>query len=142
MFQEGLFTFITSNSTFQSIVGTSRGDANKGLFLILARAQATLPYVVYQRLSGSPARSYQGANKFQRSRWRFKCCAIDPEGAVRLAEFLKLLFATYTGTFPDGTVVSNVALESEADDTESLPHGTIFSVHVDFTFMYVDNNGA
>lgn len=142
MFQEGLFSFITSNPAFQAIVGASRSDATKGLFLILARSQATLPYVVFQRLAGSPARSYQGANKFQRTRWRFKCCALDPEGAVKLAEFLKLLFATYTGTLPDGTVVQNVALESEADDTESLPHGTIFSVHIDFSFMYVDNNGA
>lgn len=142
MFQVGLFQFVTSDSSVAALLGVSRSDSTKGMFLMMARPQAPLPYIVYQRIGGNPARSYQGANKFQKSRWRFKCAGSSPEQAVQLAELLKLLFATWTGTFIDGTVVQDVALESEADDVETLPHGTISSVHLDFSFKYIDQNGA
>lgn len=138
MFQDGLFSFVTADSSIRAILGTgSRGDKETGMFYMLAVPQATLPYLVYQRVYGQPASSYDGANQFQNSRWRVKCVGTSQRKAVLLAEAVKLLFKTWVGTFPDGTVVQHVALETEADDAESLPHGTLFSVHLDFSFKYI-----
>jgi hypothetical protein len=60
--------------------------------------------------------------------------------AVLLANALKFVFATWTGTLPDGTPVQNVMLELEADDAASIPNGTIFAVHLDYSFQYLDQS--
>jgi len=139
MFQEGLYTFITQQPAFQSLLGTSRGDKTTGLFQMLAVPQATLPYIVYSRVSRSEASSLQGANALQTGRFRFSCYAASQRTCVILAEAIQLLFANWTGTFPDGTVVQNVYLENETEDAESVGKGTIYGSHIDLSFVYIDN---
>ena len=145
MFQEGLFSFLTAQPTLTAILGTpeTRGDENAGVFPMLAIGEPTMPYIVFQRVSGDEADSYQGANKLQYARVRFTCYASSydaPNGCVKLAEALKKVFATYTGTWTDGTVVQNVTKQMEADDSEPIPHGTIYATHLDFAFSYLDNS--
>lgn len=143
MIQEGIFSKLTTTSAITALLGTSRGDKTTGVFYMLAINEAVFPYVVFSRISGAPTTfSYQGANKLQSSRFRFSCYALSQQNAVRLAEQIKLLFAQYTGTLPDGTVVQNVFCEMENDDSEPQTEGTIYGVHVDFTFLFLDNNGA
>lgn len=138
MFQDGLQSFLVAQPSLAALLGTSRSDKTNGVFPMLALRQATLPYVVYQRVSGKPAMSYQGANKWQDARFRFSCYAASQRIAVQLAEALKYVFGTWLGTLPDGTPVQNVMLELEADDSESVPNGTIYAVHLDYTFQYLD----
>jgi hypothetical protein len=138
MFQDGLQSFLTAQPLITALLGTSRSDLTKGVFPMLAVRQATLPYLVYQRVGGKPAYSYQGANRWQDARFRFSCYAASQRGSVLLAEAIKLVFAMWTGTLPDGTPVQNVMLELEADDAESIPNGTIFAVHLDYSFQYLD----
>jgi hypothetical protein len=140
MFQDGLESFLAAQSSLTALLGASRSDRTNGIFPMLALRQATLPYVVFQRVSGKPTYSYQGANRWQDARFRFSCYASSQRGAVLLAEAIKLVFATWTGTFPDGTPVQNVMLELEADDSESIPNGTIYAVHLDYSFQYLDQS--
>jgi hypothetical protein len=138
MFTDGLYEFITAQSAITALLGTSRGDKTTGVFHMLAIGNATMPYMTYQRVAGAPETfSYQGANQLTTSRFRFSCYGTSQRNAALLADALKSAFATWTGTFPDGTVVENVMLEFESDDIESVPKGTIYAVHCDFSFSYL-----
>lgn len=140
MFQQGLFNFLENQAALTTLLGTpaTRGDKTSGIFAMLAINEATMPYMAFQRISGMPITSLQGANRLQEARFRFSCYGANYPSAVGLAEQLKLVFATYQGTWSDGTIVQNAVVVMEADDTESIPHGTIYAVHVDIEFMYVD----
>lgn len=141
MFQEGLYAYLASQSTLTTVLGTSRSDGTTGIFPMQAVGNATLPYIVYQRVSGAPVYAYEGANKFTMSRFRISVYATTQKAAAQLAVVVKKLLKDFVGTFtdPDATVVQNTMLELEADDAESVPHGTIFAVHQDYAFHYLDN---
>ncbi len=138
MFETGLNKFLSTSPLITAILGTSRSDSTSGVFPVLAIGEATMPYLVYQRVSGKPVTSYQGANKLQEARIRLSVYAASALKAVQLAEAIKLTFAVWTGTFPDGTPVQNVTLEMEADDAEPIPHGTIYARHMDYSFQFID----
>jgi hypothetical protein len=144
MFQEGLFSYLTTQSSVTALLGTklTRGDATAGVFPLLAISDATMPYIVFQQVSGEPVWNLTGANKLQFARYRLSFCATSYKAAVVLAEKVKLLFATYGGTFPDGTVVQAASQLLEADDLEVTMHGTVYTRHIDFEFIFVDNDGA
>lgn len=140
MFLEGLNQFLLAQPTITSIVGTSRSDNTSGIYPVLAIGSPILPYLVYMKVTGQPAFSYQGANRLTFARLRFSCYGSKQPDAEKLAKALRDLFATWTGSFPNGVVVQNVMQEMEADDVESIPRGTIFAVHVDFSFTFVEPN--
>ncbi len=141
MFQDGLFQYVTSAASITALLGTpaTRGDKNSGVFAMLATTEALLPYIVFQRVTGRQSFSYEGHGQWTESRWRLTCYGSTQRAAVLLSQALKTLFKTFTGNFPDGTQVQNIMLDLEMDDTESLPHGTIFAVHLDYTFQYIDS---
>jgi hypothetical protein len=140
MFQEGLYSLIVNTPAITALLGTARSDEEDGLFYILAIPEPSMPYITYQRLSGVPQTfSFEGANALQDARFRFSCYGASQRSAVLLAQQLKLLFATWIGTLSEGTVVQQVMQVFEADDTESIPHGTIYACHVDFDFKYIDS---
>ena len=138
MFQDGLFHLVSTAPEIKSVLGPSRSDNTTGVYPVLGIGQPILPYVTYQRMSGVPNITYQGANKFTTSRWRFSCYGSTQRNAWMLANAIKDFFADYTGTLNEGTVVQNVMQEFEADDSESRAEGTLFATHVDFMFMYVE----
>lgn len=139
MFQEGLYAYLRSQSSLTTLLGTTRGEA--GIFPMQAPSDATLPYIAYARVSGAPVYTMaEGANRFHIARFRFSIYAASQLAAVQVSEAVKKIFASFVGTFPDtdNTPVENVMLELEADDAESVPHGTIYASHLDFAFHYVD----
>jgi hypothetical protein len=138
MFSDGLYNFISTDPGVQAVVGTSRGDKTTGVFYMLGVKEPTLPYLTYQRVSGGPVLSLSGANAMHEARVRISCYGASQRSAAALAEVLKKLFATWTGTFNEGTVVMNVSNVMEADDMEPIPNGTIYSTHLDFMFQYLD----
>lgn len=138
MFQDGLYHLLSTTAEINTILGTSRSDKTTGVYPMLAVGQPILPYVTYQRMSGVPVHTYQGANKFITSRWRFSCYGSTQRNAWLLGNAIKDFFADFTGTLNEGTRVENVMQEFEADDSESRPEGTLFATHVDFMFMYVE----
>lgn len=144
MFNEGLVKLIATTPAISTLLGTSRGDNTDGVFGVLAITNATMPYIVVARISGKPVMSFAGANKLHWAVFRITCHASGYTKAFKLAEQVKLLFASFTGQLPDtaATVVGHVEQENEVDGMEPMPHGTIYSVHMDFKFGYVDNQGA
>jgi hypothetical protein len=142
VFEAGLFSFLTAQPTLQALLGTSaaRGDKSTGVFAVLANNEATMPYMVFQKVSGEPVMSLQGMNALQKARFRFSCYGTSYVGAVALSNALKILFATLLTSFSDGTVIRAVQMEMEMDDTESIPHGTIYARHSDWMFMYVEGS--
>src|SRR5260370_25214872 len=141
MFQEGLFQYITAQASITALLGTPapRSDKNAGMFAMLATSEAVLPYLVFQRISGAYALAYEGTNQWMNSRWRLTCYGSNQKNATLLSQAIKSLFKSGVASFPDGTAVENISLDLEADDTESFPHVTIFAVHLDYTFAYIDS---
>lgn len=142
MFQEGLYSYLLSQSSLTSLLGTSRSDGFSGIFPIQAPSNCLLPYVVYQRVTGGPVYTLDGgANRFTVSRFRLSMYAASQRDAIKLATAVRGILKGFVGTFsdPDATVVQNTMLELEADDAESVPHGTIFACHQDYSFQYIDN---
>lgn len=138
MFQTGLVNFLQNQTAITSLLGTTRADNTPGIFAMLAINEATMPYLTYHQVSNNPVMSLQGANRLQTATYRFSCYGTSYPSAQALAEALRLTFATYQGTWSDGTIVQGVMLENCVDDMESIPHGTIYACHLDFEFIYVD----
>jgi len=138
MFQEGLFAFLKNQASITAVLGASRSDNTTGIFPVIAPPETLLPFLVYSRISGYQPSTLGGGNQFQMARFRFSCYGASQKQATQLAKALKDLFAGWTGTFTDGTVVQNVIYEFEMDDTETVPHGTIFAEHVDYSFSFVE----
>ena len=140
MFQEGLFSYITAQASVTALLGTpsTRGDKSTGCFAMLATSEALLPYLVFQRVSGSYAQHYQGADPFMDSRWRITCYGSTQKNAALLADTIKSAFKTFTGALPDGTLLQNAWLLLEADDTEAPLKGTVYAVHLDYQFQFID----
>lgn len=139
MFQEGLYAYLNSQSSLTALLGVTRGGP--GIFPMQAPGDATLPYLSYTRVSSAPIYTLaEGANRFQKARFRFSIYAASQLDAVQVSEVIKKIFANFVGIFPDAdhTPVENVMLELEADDAESVPHGTIYACHMDFAFHYID----
>lgn len=142
-FQTGIWSFLQTQPLLTALLGTpsTRGDKSTGIFAMLAMNEATMPYLCFQRISGAPVMSLQGANRLQTARFRFSCYGSSYSSAALLADALKHLFATTgLGTYPNGDFVQHAGVVMEADDMESIPHGTLFAVHVDVEFLYLDNS--
>lgn len=146
MFQDGLFQYVTSQSSVTALLGTpsTRGDKSTGMFAMLATTEALLPYIVFQQVSGAALTHYTGTDPWTDSRWRITCYGSSQKNAVALAKAIRSLFKNVAGSVPitlpdsDATVIQNVWLLLQADDTEALPKGTIFAVHLDYQFQYID----
>lgn len=140
MFTDGLFSFITADPGMQTQLGTSRPDNTKGVFPTLAPNQCTLPYVVFQQIGHEDVVSLSGINRLQMSTFRFSCYGTDYRKAKVLGEALKKLLDGLVVTFSDGSVIQHTVLKMQADDSEAVPHGTIFANHFDFEFVWIDNS--
>jgi hypothetical protein len=138
VFQTGLFDFLKNQSTLTAVLGTTRKDLSTGIWALLASNEPTLPYLTFRQMSNKQVMSMNGANRLQMASYRFSCYGSTYPSAQALAEALRLIFATYTGTWSDGTIIQNIQLENAADDSESVPHGTIYAVHLDYEFCYLD----
>lgn len=136
MFQQGLYNLLTNNAGLKSLLGTTRNDKSKGVFAVVALTNPTMPYITYMRVSGVPEHTYSGEEQLYTARFRFSCYGSDQKSAATVAEALKAVFLTFTGTLSDGSTLQQVMQEFEADDTEGATNNTIFATHVDFTFIY------
>jgi hypothetical protein len=144
MLVEALQTYLAADSGMQNILGTptTRGGTT-GLFPVIAPDECKTPYVVYQQVSGDPLQtSMQGTGRLHTARWRFSCHGDSYIQAKKTALALRKAFISMLGAIKNGnTVLAQIEgawLKLEADDAEPIPHGTIYTVHVDFEFEYVD----
>jgi hypothetical protein len=143
MLIEGLVSYLAADAGMQAQLGTSdsRTDGTTGVFPTLAPDSVPMPYRVLQQVSGEPpAISMQGTSRLQSERWRFSCYGTGYKQAKLLARALKLALLGLDGTLPAGdSEVHGAWMQLQADDAESMVHGTIYATHVDFNINFYDN---
>lgn len=142
MLVEALSTYLAADSGLQSQLGvpTARGG-NTGIFPVIAPDQSVVPYLVMQQISGDPLQvSMQGTGRLQTERWRFSCHGSTYKQAKKLAKQLSVTLEAFNGeqAAPGNCVIQGAWKKLEADDAEPIPHGTLYTTHVDFEFNYID----
>lgn len=144
MFTGGLLIVVTADPVVQRWIGTptTRADKKPGFFPLLAPTECTVPYIVYQQISGDPIESYQGINRTQFAHFRFFCNASDYPTAKRVAAALKNCLNSFLGPMGDNDNCSllNAKFVKDFDDLEEVLHGTLYKAVVDFEFVW--NDGA
>ena len=134
MLSEGIQAYVTADSGVKAQLGTksSRADSTDGMFPTLAPSSCSMPYIVFQQVGGSPLEEmFEGTGRLQSSRWRFSCYGTTYKQAKTLSKFLNLAMISFNGV--QGTSeIQGCWLRLEADDSESIPHGTIYACHRDY----------
>lgn len=142
MFEEGLYAYLAANASLKAVLGNSRSDKTSGIFPGIAGDQCPVPYIVLMQVGGQPLQeSFAGTGALQANRWRFSCFGDSYKSAKNLANVLKQTIINMNGPLPGGAGMGSVQgawLRLEADENEPIPHGTLFSTHVDFEFNYLD----
>ena len=141
MLVEAIQTYLATDAGCQAQLGTptSRADSTTGIFPISAPGNVAMPYLVVQQISGEPLQeSFQGTGRLQTSRWRFSCYGTTYLKAKQLARALReALLALYPFS-GNGVQIEGSWLKLEADDFDEIPHGTIYTAHLDFEIVYLD----
>lgn len=144
MLVEGIQAALSADASVQAQLGTpaQRSDSANGLWPILAPEECAVPYVVYQQVSGDALQtSFQGTGALQTSRWRFSCYGSNYKQAKATAKVIRLALLALNGSLPgtsSKTQVEGSWLKMEADDSEPIPHGTLFATHLDFEINFLD----
>lgn len=147
MLVDALQNIIANDATLVALLGTttSRADSTNGVFPVQAPDQPTMPYIVYSQVSGDPLDvMFGGTVPMTQERWRFSCFGTTYRNAKKLAKKLRLaLIDVLPGTNAAGTVwLTGMYCVMEADESEPIGRGTLFSTIVDFNIVYVDNDAS
>jgi hypothetical protein len=144
MLIEGIYAVLSTNAALQALLGTaaSRSDSTTGIFPALAPSEVPMPYIVYQQVAGQPLQeSMAGTGALTTSRFRFTCYGTTYSGAKELARVLNQVMISIDGPLPAGEAeVHGVWLKLNADDSEPIPHGTIYANHLDYEINYIDGD--
>jgi hypothetical protein len=142
MMQEGLYAYITADAGVKAILGSPRSDGTTGVFPSFAPDECLMPHVVLLQISGLPLQeSFAGTGRLQESHWRFSCYGSTYKQAKQLAQAVMKAMISCNGVMPAGSVeVHGSWWRLEIDEAEPIPHGTIYSTHVDFDVNFSDNS--
>ncbi len=144
MLIEALQAVLSADSGMQSFLGTpqSRPDSTNGIFPVQAIDQTTMPYLVLSQVSGKPMETAMtGTGRLTSERWRLSCCGSTYKNAKKFAKYVRVFLLSLDGTMPIGNCeLHGVWNLMEADDSENLGKGTLWSTHLDFEFNYVDGD--
>jgi hypothetical protein len=101
-----------------------------------------MPYIVMMQMFGAPlTTSFQGPNALQEARFRFSCFGAPYKQAKTLAKYVKYALNGCYGPLSTGNAeVQDSWIESEVDDAEPIPRGTLYSTHIDVRFIFVDTD--
>jgi hypothetical protein len=144
VFVESLQNYLANDPGVISVLGTpsTRGDSTTGIFPTAAIGSPNAPYLVMSQVSGSPQTvNMQGSDNLINERWRFSCMGSDYKQAKTLAKYVSLALYSLFGPQPVGKNYGQGSWKrSEVDTAEPITHGVIFTTHVDFEFLYQDND--
>jgi len=133
--EQSLQNRATTDSTISSLVSTR-------VYPEAAPQAATLPYVVYSRVSTIRYPHITGPSGVVAARMQFDVIAATYAAAKPIADAIRLRFDGYRGTMgtsPNTTVVRNVTLENEMDGLAVPVSGNApdkYRVILDFMFTY------
>ena len=143
MLVQGIHYVLSHDTGVKALVGTpaTRTDGTEGMWPVFAPDSCNVPYIVYSQISGEPTTtSFEGTNRLQTARWRFSCYGANYKSAKLLQKAVKMALISLLGVLPAGNAeVRGAWVSLEADEAESLPHGTLYTCHIDFEFLYYDN---
>jgi hypothetical protein len=142
MLVEALQTYLSSDDSVSAQLGVPRSDKTTGIFPVIAPSQCGMPYIVFSQITGEPTTtSFEGTNSLQTSRWRFACYGSNYLGAKVLAKVVKQALLSFNGATVTGEqFLMGSWLKQEADDSEPIMRGILFSTHLDFEFLAVDGD--
>lgn len=144
MLVEGLYALLSANASMQAQLGTptSRGDSTTGMFSGLLPEEVPMPALVYQQVSGEPLQtSMDGTGPLTTARFRFTCYGSTYKQARVLGKVLNQVMISILGPLPGPDAkadVRGVWLKLDADDSEPIPHGTLYANHRDYEINYLD----
>lgn len=142
MLIESLFAFLSTDPGMQGYLGlpTSRPDSTTGIFPTQAQDQPSMPYLVISQVAGSPLQeSMQGTGCLTGERWRFSCHGTTYKSAKKFGKYLRALVLSLAGNQSVGNAfIQGVWHRMEADESEALGKGTMYTTHHDFLINYQD----
>lgn len=144
MLVEGLYAVLSANASLQALLGTTttRTDSTTGMFPGLLPEEVPMPAMVYQQIAGEPLQtSMDGTGRLTTARFRFTCYGSTYKQARNLGRVLNQVMISINGVMPGPdakAAVHGVWLKLDADDSEPIPHGTLYANHRDYEIEYLD----
>jgi len=140
---EAIQTALANETTVNTLLGSpsSRPDSTNGIFPSQAPDQPTMPYVVVSQGSGEPLGGpmMSGTGALTTESWKISCHGSTYRAAKILAKAVRLFLLSWNGAQTAAAVtVSGAFCSLEADETEALGRGTLFSTDLDFELIYTD----
>lgn len=145
MLVEALQGILTTDPGMQALLGlpAARPDSTNGVFPVQAPDQPSMPYLVMSQVTGEPMFvTMQGTSAMATERWRFSCYGTTYSNAKKFAKYVRhFLIDILPGNSTAGSIAfSGAYCVMEVDEAEPIGRGTLFSTHVDFNIVYVDND--
>ena len=145
MLVEALQGILTTDPGMQALLGlpAARPDSTNGVFPTQAPDQPSMPYLVMSQVAGEPMFvTMQGTSAMATERWRFSCYGTTYSNAKKFAKYVRyFLIDILPGNSTAGSIAfSGAYCVMEVDEAEPIGRGTLFSTHVDFNIVYIDND--
>ena len=140
MLVEGLVAYLPTVAQLAAGLNMPRSDGTTPIWPGIAPDEALMPYITFVQVGRATILSYDGINRLQQAKFRFSCYAASYRSAKYLAEYLKGALDGLVMLLPDGTPLESTEAGTEADDIETDMKATVYSTHLDYTFVYVDVN--
>jgi hypothetical protein len=140
MIEQGLYQLITSDAGVKAAVGTDANGTTRA-FWILAPQGATVPFLVFSRVSTGDNYDTSGPIGLRDGLFQVVCYSTTYYGSRKVAEVVRKFLENYSGTLPDtdATVVSQVFIEKDFDDRyEEGFKGFIYGAYLQFRVWYYD----
>jgi len=121
--ENDLFYYLSHYTALKNIVGY-------GIYPVMAPLIATVPYIVYFKVSGSRQYTHQGYNGIQNPRYQISVYDDSYLDAKNTAEIVKLALEAWSGS----NHIQNIQIENDLDliDEETK----LYHVVVDFFITY------
>jgi hypothetical protein len=143
MIIESLVAALTAESSIKALVGTAstRPDSTSGIFPMQAIEQPSMPYLILEQAVGEPTagETFAGTGPLTTERWTVTAHGTTYIRGKKLAKVVRLFLLSWIGNQTPGKAwIESVAVILEADESEPLGKGTLFSTRLTFEFVYAD----
>jgi len=105
--EDALVALLRADATVSGLVGSR-------IYPIVAPAEATLPALVYQRISGPRVMTHDGPSGLAHPRFQFRAVARHYSEAKGLVNALRSALDGYHGT-TSGVTIDEIAIDNEID---------------------------
>ena len=138
MIENGLFQFVTSNTSVQAAVGVDKNGVTQA-YWVLAPQGAILPFLVFSRVGTVDPYTMAGTLGIRQGLFQISCYSANFLSSRTIAKQVRTLLEDFTGTLPDGTVVQSVFTDKDFDQRyEEGGKGFTFGAILQFKIWFVE----